>query len=105
MNIAFVGEEDYIRGFGGLGLSVFPAADAEEAGKIIAELEKQGFSLVFLSEQFAEKILVKIESLVKDGRLNVCIIPGRGKGTDTAARLMRKYTIKATGTDPEKDRQ
>jgi len=100
LSIAFVGEEDYIKAFSGFGIKVFPAENAQSAEKIIETLDEQGFSLVFVSEQYAEKMTGKTENIVTSGRMNVCVIPGKGEGKGIAREMIRNFTIKATGTDP-----
>jgi len=100
--IAVVGEDDSVRGFGGSGVSVFPVENTDRAGEVLDELRARGYSLVFLTENFAASLLDKIDDISAKGT-NVCLIPSRGKRMNITAARIRRMTARAVGTDMEEE--
>ena len=54
--IAVVGDKDSIYGFASLGLSVFDTTEENEALKIISELVKSNFAVIYITEPLFEKL-------------------------------------------------
>ncbi len=102
MEIAFIGEKDYIQGFRGLGISVFPVDDAAGAENALDRLKKEDCQVVFITETFAQALLEKIDRISETSRMNISIIPGMGEEIDIAGQRLRRITIRATGMDPVK---
>ena len=66
--IAVVGDKDAVLGFKAVGVEVFDATTAEQANKLVKELSKQNYAVVFLAESLAEQIpetLAKLKTLSK----------------------------------------
>ena len=103
MGIAFIGEEDCIKAFQGLGIDVFPVEDSAGAEETLDRLKEQGCPVAFITETFAGDLLARIEKITSTSRMNVIIIPGIGDKKDIAGEMMRRITIRATGMDPVKD--
>ena len=104
MGIAFIGEEDCIKAFQGLGIDVFPVDDPAGAEEALDRLKGKDCPIAFITETFAGGLLEKIEKITSGGRMNVIIIPGIGEKKDIAGEMMRRITIKATGMDPVKEK-
>ena len=56
MKIAAVGEKDAILVFKALGMDVFFATEADKIKKTILDLEEQGYSIIFITENEAIKV-------------------------------------------------
>jgi len=54
--IAVVGDKDAVLGFKAVGVEVFDATTTEQANKLVKELSKQNYAVVFLAESLAEQI-------------------------------------------------
>lgn len=100
MGIAFIGEEDCIQGFRGLGMAVYPVEDAGGAEEILDKLEKEDCAIVFITETYARELLAKIDKISAVSRMNISIIPGIGRKKGIAGERMRRITVRATGMDP-----
>ena len=57
--MAVIGDIDSIYGFASLGLSVFDTTEENEALKIISELVKSNFAVIYITEPLFEKISEK----------------------------------------------
>ena len=52
--IAVVGDKDAVLGFKAVGVEVVDATTAEQANKLVKELSKQNYAVVFLADSLAE---------------------------------------------------
>jgi len=98
MRIAIVGERDLIWGFRGIGISIFPVSDSSEAGRVLDEIGKGGYSLVYITETFARPLLERIEEVSRIARVDFTLIPGIEKKRLSLEKL-RKIAIRAVGAD------
>ena len=54
--IAIVGDKDSVLAFKILGVDVYISLDAQEARKIIDRISKEGYGIIFVTEQDNKKI-------------------------------------------------
>ncbi|GAI04203.1 unnamed protein product, partial [marine sediment metagenome] len=65
MKIAVIGEEDFVRGFEGIGFSVFPIEDSKRATEILKEISSKDFPIIYITETIAKEIEENIEEISK----------------------------------------
>ena len=59
--VAVVGDRDSVLAFRALGIHVYTAYDAKEARQTVDRIAKEGYGIIFITEQMAEKIPETIE--------------------------------------------
>ncbi|MDK2799757.1 MAG: V/A-type H+/Na+-transporting ATPase subunit [Clostridiales bacterium] len=97
--IGVIGDKDSILGFKALGLSVFPVTQPSEAEKVLHELVKEQYAVVYITEQIAKDI-VKTIDLYKDNRLPAIIpIPGNQGVLGIGMCGVKKSVERAVGAD------
>lgn len=97
--IAVVGDRDSVLGFQALGLSVFPAETAEQARKCIYTIAKEGYAIIYLTEQLGaqlEDLLVRYE---KELTPAVILIPGKEGSLGIGMKKMTETVERAVGAD------
>lgn len=97
--IAVMGDRESICGFAALGLSVFPTEDAKEAEKIIFKLSEQGFGVIYITEELAEKLEAAWDKLRSRSLPSVILIPGVKNNTGKGMRDVHRAVEKAVGSD------
>ncbi|MEW5866993.1 MAG: V-type ATP synthase subunit F [Bacillota bacterium] len=97
--IAAVGEQDAVFGFRTLGVDVFAVKDLEEVAGALAELRKDKYAVVFVTEQVAKAASDVIEELADAPLPAVLIIPGIGPSCGFASGRMKRIVEKAVGAD------
>lgn len=97
--MAVVGDKDSIFAFKAVGVSVFGADSADEAKERIRGLVKEGYSVIFITEDLAQKL----ESFLKRYRTEpypvIIPIPSGGESTGYAMESIRGDMEKAIGAD------
>lgn len=98
--IGIIGERDSVLGFMSLGFSVFEAADAEEAGRILHSLVKTNeFAVIFLVENYAERLAEEC-ARYRDLPLPAIIsIPGQTGNTGYGMAAIKNAVERAVGAD------
>lgn len=97
--IAIIGEKNIIFGFSLVGIQIFPVEKSEEAIKILRECSKKEYTISFITNQIAAKILEEIEEIQKISTMTICILPSRTESTELSLNMLRKNVEKAVGTD------
>ena len=67
--VAVVGDRDSVLGFRALGVNVFTTIEADETRRIVDKLAKDGYGVIFITEQLANLIPETIE------RYNNAVVP------------------------------
>lgn len=96
--VAVVGEADVVFAFRALGVDVFSPRNVEEARKVLETVEKEGYSLVFLHQDFLAPLKEERESL---GKKFFPVVLGFSDFRQVANELedmIRDMTVKATGS-------
>ncbi len=95
VKIAFVGKKAFVLPFLIFSKEIYPVEDSFEAKKIIKELEKKGFRIVFLTEELAKELLSEIEKRLYT--IKIMIIPSYIK-KDIGILHLNNIIKKAIGT-------
>jgi len=98
--MAVIGEEDLIRGFGLLGLELFPVASGEEARNLLFNLkDDQEYGVIFITESIAQGFTGEIEEWGSRPLPCITYIPGVAGSEGYAAARIRRIVEKAVGVD------
>lgn len=98
--MAVIGEEDLIRGFGLVGLELFPAADDHEARQILQEIKDQpNYGIIFITESIAQNILAEVEEWGSRPLPSIVFIPGVSGNEGFAMERIRRIVERAVGAD------
>jgi len=97
--IGVIGEKDAVLGFKALGFDVFPVENRDEAGRILSELAKDNYAVVYITEQTAAGIENEMNQY-RDARFPAVIpIPGIQGSLGLGMQGIRKCVEKAVGAD------
>ena len=100
MRIAILGNHDSILGFKALGLDCFGVYEQNEAEKAIDEIyEKKEHGILFITEDWMEKLRIKLDELRGAALPAVIAIPGVQGATGAGNREISKIVEKAVGSD------
>lgn|SRR5690554_6732464 len=98
--MAVIGEEDLIRGFGLLGIELFPVASGEEARNLLFNLkDDQEYGVIFITESIAQGFTGEIEEWGSRPLPCITYIPGVAGSEGYAAARIRRIVEKAVGVD------
>ena len=75
--IAVLGDKDSVLGFRALGLDVFSADSAEQARPILHRLAKEGYAIIYLTEQLANGLSAEMARYKDELTPAIILIPGR----------------------------
>ena len=96
--ICIIGEKQFIYGFKGVGISIFPVKNEKEAEESLKKALREKFSIVYLMEDYLQD-MEKIEKMSKDLSVTIIAIPGRKKGKNPGWMRLKKMVEEATGVD------
>ncbi|WHH57582.1 V-type ATP synthase subunit F [Petroclostridium sp. X23] len=97
--IGVIGDKDSILGFKALGLSVFSVTQPSEAEKILHELARDKYAVIYITEQVAKDIVSSIDQY-KDDRFPAIIpIPGNQGALGIGMQGVKKSVERAVGAD------
>lgn len=97
--IGVIGGKDSVLGFKAVGLDVFPCSQSEEAKKILHQLAKDDYAIIYITEILAADMAKDIDKY-KDARLPAIIpIPGKEGATGAGMRSVSKAVERAVGAD------
>ncbi len=97
--IAVMGDKHSILAFKALGVSTYPVEDADEAGKLLQQLEGEQYAVVFIIEQLALKMIPEISKYNAKKYPAVIPIPGVNGSLEIGMKGIRKAVEKAVGAD------
>ena len=97
--MAIVGRKDVYLGFKALGLTVIDAHGAREAEVAVLDLAKQGFSIIFVSEDLAQGIMSVVEKFNQQPAPAIVMIPDHRGSLGLARERVRRLVEKAVGID------
>ena len=94
-----IGERDSVLGFKAVGLDVHPCSQSDEAKKILHQLAKDEYAIIYITEGLAADMVKDIDKY-KDSRLPAIIpIPGKEGASGTGMDSVRKSVERAVGAD------
>ncbi|HBR28911.1 MAG TPA: V-type ATP synthase subunit F [Firmicutes bacterium] len=98
--MAVIGEEDLIRGFGLLGLELFPVASGQEARDLLSGLkDDRDYGVIFITESIAQGFTGEIEEWGSRPLPCITYIPGMAGSEGYATERIRRIVEKAVGVD------
>lgn len=99
-NIAVIGDSESIKGFGAIGLDIYPCDDFENAAHLLRKIaDGDNYAVIYMTEELFE--LVEKERNRYESRLTPAIIPLPGvKGnTGIGSRRLSAFVEQAVGSD------
>ncbi|HBG15757.1 V-type ATP synthase subunit F [Muricomes intestini] len=98
--MAVIGEEDLIRGFGLLGLDLFPVSTGKEARDLLYGLkDDREYGVIFITESIAQGFTEEIEEWGSRPLPAMTYIPGSAGSEGYALERIRRIVEKAVGVD------
>lgn len=97
--VAVVGDRDSVLGFRALGVNVFTAFEADETRRIVDKLAKDGYGVIFITEQLAKLIPETIERYNNAVVPAVILIPSNQGTLGIGMDRINKNVEKAVGSN------
>lgn len=97
--IGVIGDRYSVLGFKGLGVSVYPAAEAREAESALYKMAEEGYAVIYITEQFARSIRTAIEKYDVCKYPAVIPIPGSQGSLGLGREGIKRAVEKAVGAD------
>lgn len=100
IRIAVLGDIDSIKGFGAVGLDVFPCTDQQSAHNSLKKITGSGnYGVLFITEEFAALLRKEISAF--DGEFSPAIIPipGIRANNGIGVERLKESVEKAVGSD------
>lgn len=97
--VAVVGDRDSVLAFRALGIHVYTAYDAKEARQTVDRIAKEGYGVIFITEQMAEKIPETIERYNNKVVPAIILIPSNQGSLNIGLRRIDKNVEKAVGAN------
>lgn len=97
--IAAIGDKDSVMAFMTLGIEVFPVTDDQEAGKAILHAARDGFEVIFITEQAAQNNTEIIGRYANDAYPAIIPIPSNQGSLGIGMHMLRTNVEKALGAD------
>lgn len=97
--IGVVGDYDSICGFGALGLDTYPVGDIEEAEQILKKLTAGDYGIIYVVEEFVEKMPQVFEKYKEMQTPAIIPIPSCKGSTGFGIGNVKKYVEQAVGSD------
>ncbi|HOP10459.1 MAG TPA: V-type ATP synthase subunit F [Oscillospiraceae bacterium] len=97
--IAVIGDRDSILAFNALGVTVFATSDEREASRKIAELEKEHYAIIFITEPLAEKLEPVFAAYRNQTTPALILIPNNAGSTGKGLAAVKASVERAIGTD------
>ncbi|HZK27155.1 MAG TPA: V-type ATP synthase subunit F [Thermoclostridium sp.] len=97
--IGVIGENDAVLGFKALGFSVFPVENTQQAAKVLHELAKDNYAVIYITEQTAANIISDINVYREERFPAIIPIPGIQGSMGIGMQGVKKCVEKAVGAD------
>lgn len=98
-SIAIIGSPDSVLGWKALGLSTFGVLEEQDVLDALEEIEKENFAIVFITEDWYEKIPEQLARLQEKPLPAVISIPSQHGSTGAGLENLRKIVEQAVGSD------
>ncbi len=105
LRCAVLGDTESVKGFGAVGLEVFPCDDPAKAGPLLRRLVSageaggQGYAVIYVTEELALALEKDIKGLEEQMLPAVIPIPGVKGNTGLGTRRLHEAVEKAVGSD------
>ena len=97
--IAVLGDKDSVLGFRALGLDVFSADSAEQARPILHRLAKEGYAIIYLTEQLASGLTAEMARYKDELTPAIILIPGKEGSLGIGMENIKTAVERAVGAD------
>ncbi|MDO5755101.1 MAG: V-type ATP synthase subunit F [Tissierellia bacterium] len=97
--VAVVGDRDSVLAFRALGIHVYTAYDAKEARQTVDRIAKEGYGIIFITEQMAQKIPETIERYNNKVVPAIILIPSNQGSLNIGLSRIDKNVEKAVGAN------
>lgn len=97
--IAFIGDRDSVWGFAAFGVSARPVVGPEEAAEALREVVRQGYSIVFVTEDVYEACSEEIARYRDQAFPTVTVLPNAVGSRGLAATEIHQAVSAAVGAD------
>ena len=97
--IAVIGDRDSIYGFGSIGLSIFPVADAAEGAETFKKLCRGDYAVIYITEALTEELTEETAAVAERLYPAVIPIPGVYGNTGRGIAEVKKSVEQAVGSD------
>ena len=97
--IAVLGDKDSVLGFRALGLDVFSADSAEQARPILHRLAKEGYAIIYLTEQLATGLSAEMARYKDELTPAIILIPGKEGPLGIGMENIKTAVERAVGAD------
>lgn len=98
-DIGVIGDRESVLGFKAVGLDVFPCDEAEEARKILRRIARDGFAIIYVTEELYQYMGEEIDEY-RDARLPAIIpIPSKNGSLGIGMTSVKKAVERAVGAD------
>ena len=99
MKVAVLGKKKIVLAFKSLGVSVFGIDREEDFNSAATEIENGDYSILFVTEDVAQKYNKKIEHFYTKTLPAILIIPGAGQSQGIGKDGLKKTIERALGSD------
>ena len=97
--IGVIGDRDSVLGFKAVGLDVFPCSGVEEAKKILHQIAKEDYAIIYITEGLAVQAEEDMDRY-RDMRLPAIIpIPNKDGALGSGMNSLKKSVERAVGAD------
>lgn len=97
--IAVMGDYDSIYGFAAVGLATFPLSDLQGAEKLLNQLAISKYAVIYITENWAEKLEHSIKKYTDQLMPAIIQIPGVFGNTGNGVEEVKKFVEQAVGSD------
>ena len=97
--MAFIGDRDSVWGFAAFGVSARPVVGAEEAQEAFRDVVRQGYSVVFVTEDVYEACAEEIARYRDQALPTVTVLPNAVGSRGLAASEIHRAVSAAVGAD------
>ena len=97
--IGVVGDRDSIIGFKSLGLDVVPVNNPEDTAKVLNQMARKEYAVIFITEQTALPVKETISKYTNKAFPAIILIPGNQGSSGAGMLAIRESVKKAIGTE------
>lgn len=97
--IGVIGDRDSVLGFQSLGLEVCPANSAEDARQALHRMAKEGFAILYLTEQLAAQLGPELARYQSELTPAIILIPGKEGSLGIGMANVKTAVERAVGAD------
>ncbi len=97
--IAFIGDRDTVWPFRALGCDVFFSDESESTPRLVSEVVRREFKLVFVTEEAHESAMEEIGALTEQATPTFAVIPSVKGARGVAMQMIRDSVRRAMGAE------